>query len=326
MADNDLVPLDLYGAGDIQPYNEGMPTLAPLSPGNWGRNDVDVLTPREIANYQAQNSSPTLFGAALPSGTTSQQINAMLGELGGIYMADMAKLGYPSHLVQAAIAFFMANATKAPIKVRRQHSFKLPASEAGDWLAESFGNHLQGLSGTLQQRQQFLDASLQWLALANKKLGATQPIGGNTPAHGRAPSSDPTDSLTDAEFEAVVKINQQAAMNTEITLRRKWGDSSYVQNVQVAQRYLDSLPPKERQHFEQFTTGWVKALNTAEVIEGLFNMAIGAANIPTSGGGVQAEISQIEALMRDPVSRRAYLKDAKLQARLRTLYTMRDDG
>jgi hypothetical protein len=139
-----------------------------------------------------------------------------------------------------------------------------------------------------------------------------------------APNSDPTDSLTDAQFEAVVKINQQAAMQTEITLRRKWGDSSYVQNVQVAQRYLDSLPPKERAHFEQFTTGWVKALNTAPVVEGLFNMAIGAANIPTSGGGIQAEIQQCELVMR--TNRKAWLNDNQLQARYRELLRMRDGG
>lgn len=215
MAENEL---DLYDAGDIQPYDPGQSVLAPLSPSpdTWGRADVDVLTPREIANYQGQHSGPMLFGAALPPGTTSQQVNAILGELGGVYMADMARVGYPSHLVQAAIAFITANATKTPTKVRRHHSFNLPIDQAGDWLAESFGNHLQTLSGTIQQRQQFLDASLQWLALANKKLGATQaqPVGRQ--AQGSAPRSTEAllNSLSDKDYEAVIKINEQALAST----------------------------------------------------------------------------------------------------------------
>lgn len=325
--DFDVVPFD--GGNEIQPYDPGLPILAPLSPtpDAWGRDDV--LTPQEIANYQSQ-SGPTLFGAALPPGTTAQQINAILGELGGVYMADMAKLGYPSHLVQGAIAFITANAAKAPTKVRRQHSFKLPIDQAGDWLAESFGNHLHGLSGTQQQKQQFLDASLQWLALANKKLGATQaqPVG--TLAQGSATRSTEAllNSLNDKDYAAVVKINEQALASTLQILQQRWGEFTYKQNIQIAQNYLNSLPVHEQRHFDQFTNvngvNWVHMHNTVEFITAMFDAATGAHNIPTSGGAVQAEINQIESLMRTPATRRAYMNDSQLQGRLRTLYNIRD--
>ncbi|AXM97699.1 hypothetical protein ACU5P1_23560 [Pseudomonas plecoglossicida] len=325
--DFDVVPFD--GGNEIQPYDPGLPILAPLSPtpDAWGRDDV--LTPQEIANYQSQ-SGPTLFGAALPPGTTAQQINAILGELGGVYMADMAKLGYPSHLVQGAIAFITANAAKAPTKVRRQHSFKLPIDQAGDWLAESFGNHLHGLSGTQQQKQQFLDASLQWLALANKKLGATQaqPVG--TLAQGSAPRSTEAmlAQLSDADYNKVVKINEQALANTMQVLQRKWGEFTYLQNIAIAQRYLDSLPAKDQAYFDQFTNvngvDWVHLRNSAEFISAIFDAATGAHNIPSDGAGIAREIAECEKCMRE--NRKQWLSDSALQARYRTLLDLQKKG
>ncbi|MNC67445.1 hypothetical protein D3C75_1179450 [compost metagenome] len=56
----------------------------------------------------------------------------------------------------------------------------------------------------------------------------------------------------------------------------------------------------------------------------MFDAATGAHNIPKSGGAVQAEINQIESLMRTPATRRAYMNDPQLQGRLRTLYEIRD--
>lgn len=313
--------IDLYTPGEIQPYAPGQPVLAPLSPApeTWGRDDV--LTPREITNYQGQ-SGPTLFGAALPPGTTPQQINAILGELGGVYMADFAKLGYPSHLVQAAIVFITANATKAPTKVRRNHSFKLPSTETGDWLAESFANHLQTLSGTLQERQRFLDASLQWLALANKKLGATQTQVGRQ-AHGSAPRSTEAmlAQLSDADYNKVIKINEQALANAMQTLQQRWGEFTYLQNIAIAQRYLDSLPAKDQAYFDQFTNvngvDWVHLRNTADFIISMFDAATGAHNIPKDGAGIAAEIAECERCMRE--NRKQWLADSALQARYRTL-------
>ncbi|MFG0527362.1 hypothetical protein [Pseudomonas sp. yb_5] len=309
--------LDLYDPGDLAPYSPGgLQPLAPAPAPDW-QHGGDLLPTDYHAPSQGQ---PLVFGRPLPAGVSIEQVMQGFQQLGGVFVGDMMKLGHNITHTQQAVKWFMDSITNPPAKQQPHTRYNL-FEHASDPLfcAFSYFAAEKGMSTRMVQDMCW------WVSEAGRKLSQNSQSQHGTPPR-MAPSSDPTDSLTDAEFEAVVKINQQAAMNTEITLRRKWGDSSYVQNVQVAQRYLDSLPPKERQHFEQFTTGWVKALNTAEVIEGLFNMAIGAANIPTSGGGVQAEISQIEGLMRDPVSRRAYLKDAQLQARLRTLYTMRDGG
>lgn len=101
-----------------------------------------------------------------------------------------------------------------------------------------------------------------------------------------------------------------------------------MQNIQIAQNYLNSLPAHEQRHFDQFTNvngvNWVHMRNTVEFITAMFDAATGAHNIPTSGGAVQAEINQIESLMRTPATRRAYLNDPQLQGRLRALYDIRD--
>ncbi|WP_420170644.1 hypothetical protein ACN99C_11660 [Pseudomonas alloputida] len=313
--------IDLYDAGDIQPYDPGMPVLAPLSPSpdTWGHDDF--LTPQEIANYHGQ-SGPTLFGAALPPGTTPHQVNAILGQISALYLNDMSSLNYPLNLAQAAIAFFTANATKTPTKVRRQHNFNLH-DQTGDWLAESFGNHLQGLSGTFQQRQQFLDASLQWLALANKKLGAQAQTQVGRQAHGSAPRSTEAmlAQLSDADYNKVVKINEQALAHSMQVLQRKWGEFTYLQNIAIAQRYLDSLPAKDQAYFDQFTNvngvDWVHLRNSADFIIAMFDAATGAHNIPRDGAGIAAEIAECERCMRE--NRKQWLADSALQARYRTL-------
>lgn len=306
--------IDLYSNGsDIQPYSPDQPLqpLQPLQPDTWGVTDVDVLTPRE------SHSGLQLFGQPLPSGTTPQQVQATLGQLGGIFLSDFSTLGYPSHFIQSSIQFFMDNATRTPQQVRRQHSFSLPKDLSGDWLAESFGNHLDRLSGTQAQKQQFLNATLQWLNKLSQHLNAQ----GSKPAQGRAPASY-EDSLWDAEWAELDRRNEALKARTENTLRRRWG-TSYTLNVQVAQEYLNNLPARERKHFDQITSQGAM-LNSVEALTFLFDSAIGKASIPTSGGAVNQEINQIEQLMK--VNPKAYFKDNQIQARLRELYNIRDKG
>lgn len=307
--------LDLYGAGDLAPYSPSQP-LAPASAPDWNA-PTDLLP---VSHHSPNHGQPLIFGQyPLPPGITLEQVTAAYQQLGSGFVGDMMRLHHNLTHSQLAVKWFMDSMTRTPAREPQRHRYNL-YEHVNDPVFQSFANYASDCGFS----QKLITDACWWVSECGRKLN--QNSSSQTPRTEPLQSKDPTDSLTDAQFEQVVRINQQAAMNTEITLRRKWGDSSYLQNIQVAQRYLDSLPPKEREHFEQFTSGWIRALNTAEVIEGLFNMAIGAANIPTSGGSVQAEISQIEGLMRDPVSRRAYLKDAELQARLRFLYTMRDDG
>ncbi|WP_095143964.1 hypothetical protein [Pseudomonas sp. Irchel s3b6] len=318
--------IDLYDSGEIAPYNEGLPVLAPLSPSpdTWGR--TDVLTPREIDEAQRQpqqSQGLMLFGTPMPPGTTPQQVRIILGRVGGVFLSDMSSLNYPNHLIQSAISFFTDNATKAPRQVQRQHNFTLPKDLVGDFLAESFGNHLQGLSGTQQQKQQFLKASFQWLALLNEKLGAR---GQEAPAQGRAgptTSTDPLDQLNDAQYAWVVKRNEQIKAQTHATLQQKYGEHSAQQVIALAQNYLESLPAREQKHFDQFTGDWVHSLNTVEVLEFLYNAAIGANNIPKDGPGIARELAAFESMLKIPSERAKYMRDPQLQARYRTLLDLK---
>lgn len=146
--------IDTLSAGELQPYDPGMPTLAPLSPSpdNWGH--PDVLTNREIAEYQRQPQGPTLFGSPLPQGTTQQQVDQLLAQLGGSFMHDLGALGYPPAYINATIQFFTENATKPLQQVTRRHNFNLHGQDDG--LGNAFGNMVAQLSGTQKARQSFV--------------------------------------------------------------------------------------------------------------------------------------------------------------------------
>lgn len=306
--------LDLYDGGDIQPYDPGMPVLAPLSPtpDTWGNTQ---LTPREIDQSQ-RSGGLQLFGEPMPPGTTPQQVQATLGEVAGVYLSDFSKLGHPNKLIQSAIQFFMDNATKPPRQVRRNHSFNLH-DQAGDWLAESFGNFLHSLSGTQASKQKFLSDSLWWLGELHKKIGSSGP----DPSPGMALSSaNPLDQLSDAQYAQVVKANDAARAATMGYLQNLWGDS-FDANLRMVNNYYASLPLKEQQALDQITTGYISSLNTREIILGLYKQAIGSNSLP-SGGAVATEIAEHERVMK--YDRKRWISDERLQARYRELITLRD--
>lgn len=316
-------------ANDIDLYSNGS-ELAPLvpsplqplapSPDTWGR--TDVLTNQEIADHQSQRSGQVqLFGAALPPGTTPRQVQQMLGELGGVYMSDFSKLGHPNTLIQSAIQFFMDNATKAPRQVRRIHSFNLH-DQAGDWLAESFGNFLHGLGGTQASKQKLLSDSLWWLGELNKRLAGQQQV--ETQSRTAPPTSDPLDSLNDQQYAQVVKANDAARAATMGYLQNLWGDS-FDANLRMVDNYFQSLPLREQQALDVMTSGWISALNTKEVILHLHKQALQESGGPLpSGGALADQIAEYERMMR--VDRRAWLKDEIRQSRYRELITLRDRG
>jgi hypothetical protein len=317
-----VADIEVYNdGGEIAPYNPGMPVLAPLSPApdTWGNNDL-----LRDDQHHHQPSGPTLFGATLPVGSTPQHVQVVLAEIGGLYLSDFTKLNYPSALIQSAIAFFMENATKPARQVTPRHSFKLPNELANDWLATLFANHLQTLGGTQQQKQQFLNASLAWIDRLNARLGSQQ-LGENQgkPAQGRAPTSDPTENLTDQQFAVLVKHNENVKAQTMGRLEQRWGQC-FRQNLALAQAHLNKMTPVEIAHFERYTGSWpwTHFLNSYEGLVGLFEMSIGMNSMPTNGPAIAQEILQIEALMREPATRRAYLKDDVLQARYRQLLSL----
>ncbi|KXK67584.1 hypothetical protein BC89_30665 [Pseudomonas monteilii] len=240
-------------------------------------------------------------------------------EIQAIISGDLMRLGHPQSSINAAITWFQNSARKTPVREPKRHSYNLH-DQAGDLIAESWANAMACAGVT----QEFISNCLWLLGELNKRLG------GKAPAQGRASNSTEAmlSQLSDKDYAAVVKINEQAQANTMQVLQRKWGEYTYLQNIAIAQRYLDSLPAIEQAHFDQFTSvngvDWIDLRNTAEFVTAMFDAATGAHNIPTSGGAVQAEINQIESLMRTPVTRRAYMNDPQLQGRLRTLYDIRD--
>lgn len=308
--------LETLSAGEIQPYSEG-PILAPLSPDTWGR--TEVLTNQEIDDYQRQPQSPTLFGAAMPAGTSRAQVEAILGQLGGAFMADLSSLGYPAHMVNAAISFMTANATKAPYQVTRQHNFNLHGHD--DWLGNAFGNMVQNLSGSAKAKQGFVTACLQWLAKACRQLAAGQQQVGTQPP--RTAPSNVEDQLTDQQYAVLVKHNENVKAQTMGRLEQRWGQC-FRQNLALAQAHLNKMTPVEIAHFDRYTGAWpwTHFLNSYDGLVGLFEMAIGVNSMPTNGPAIAQEILQIEALMRDPATRRAYLKDDALQGRYRQLLSL----
>ncbi|MCP1519369.1 hypothetical protein J2Y74_003679 [Pseudomonas migulae] len=309
--------LDTLSAGELQPYSEGVPILAPHNHDSWSGTDVDLL--RE--DHQRQSGGVRLFGNALPAGTTTQQVEAMLGQLGGAFMADFSSLGFPNHMVQAAINFMSANAAKAPYQVRQQHNFNLHGQD--DYLGHAFGNMVQSLSGSPRAKQQFVTACLQWLTKAVKQLSKAPEGSGDMPRMAPNSTEAMLNSLSDSDYNKVIKINEQALAKTLDILAARWGHV-FKQNIQIAQDYLSQLPSADQAHFDQFTTGWVHMRNTPEFISEMFNAATGAHSIGNNGASIAKEIAECERCMK--TNRKQWLADNALQARYRTLLTIRDGG
>jgi hypothetical protein len=314
--------IDTLSAGEIQPYNPGSIQERPFAPelDTWGRNDLDEYR-------QAPQGARTWFGAALPVGTTQPQIDAVMGQLSGAFMSDFSQLGYPSKYIQCAISFMQANATKAPYQVTPRHGLRLP-KEADDWLGNSFANAISELSGSPRAKQQFITAAITWLAKVTAKLNSAE--GSGTTAQGRAPSSSTEtmlSKLSDADYNKVVRINEQAQLQTLNTLAAKHGQYMAQSMIAIAQAHLEKLTPGERAYFNQFTSvngvDWVHLMNCTETIEFLYNASIGSGSLPKDGAGIAKELKEFEEMLKVPSQRKRYMNDEQLQARYRTLLDMR---
>lgn len=290
--------LDLYQNNDLAPYSPGT-GLAPITPADdWGITDVDYFSER-----------PAFAPDVAP------EMQQVLQQIGAVISGDLLKLGHPVAWVNATLNWYQKNIGNPPQPVQRRHNFNLH-DQAGDPLAESFGNHCKVIDAS----QEFVSNCLWLLGQMQQRL-----TGNAVPAQGRAHTGTSAeailDSLDDKTYDFVVKHNANVAGQTEAYLRAKWKDS-YTQNIALANSYLANLPASHQAHFDQFEPGtWTLSLNSATTIEGLFQMAVGGNNLPT-GSALQTEIMQIENFMRE--NRKAYNRDLQIQGRLRTLYSIRD--
>lgn len=233
------------------------------------------------------------------------------------FSARILKLGHNITHSQKAVAWFLDAITDPPAKQQPRHRYNL-YEHKGDVLFEAFANYAHDHNFS----QTFVAHAAWWISEAGKKLSQN----GNTPAprmaHPPSYSDDPTDSLNDAQFEAVVKANEAAKAKTYVYLENLWGQS-YQANMKMVDAYFQSLPLHEQRALDVFTTGWIKALNTKEIILGLYRQAIGSGTLPT-GAALAAEIAQHEHAMK--TDRKRWMNDERLGARYRELIRMRDGG
>ena len=171
---------------------------------------------------------------------------------------------------------------------------------------------------------QFIQSVCWWLQEVEKRIDSVAHHGGGDaqlPAQGRATSSDPLDSLSDQEYEAVIRANDNARARTMDQLRQLWGDS-FQANLQMTNRYYGSLPINEQKYLSQMTAGYIAGTNTYDVVFGLYQAAIGSGSIAKTGAGISAEIRQLEHVMK--YERKKWNADEQMQARYRELVRMRD--
>lgn len=301
MSDFDLTSID--GAGELQPYQPD----TPLSPSNDGWL---VPTPDFVSDNQSYSSStPQMFGADLPAGTTMNQARQAVDQITTVFAGDMAHFKFESWMISEAVNWFKANALLPLGHVEAIHHYRLDGyriPQADKDAVTSFLNHMD--RANIPQR--FVQACLWWMTEFGKQNQQQS-----------QPQSGSQDDITDAEWAVIEKRCPADKAACDKALRNYFGNQ-YKLSLKIIRDYMAQLPVQERERLE-FTVckGGLLSGNSPEILIGIYNMAIGANSLPRSGQGIAAEIAAIEKVMRE--NRKAYLADERLQARLRELYEMR---
>jgi hypothetical protein len=303
MSDSDL---DIYSnGGQVVPFAPDQP-LAPTA-DEWGLEDSDFITERP--------SSPS-------SGDLPAHVERNLGELTAAFYADFTQLNHPQSHIQQSVQFFRSMLKNPPTSMpAKHHNYPSMFQLSADPMFMAFCN----FAWTIGATPQFIQSVCWWLQEIEKR--ADQVARGNdgpaVQSPRMAPSSDPLDSLSDADYEAVVRANDNARAATMDRLRQLWGDS-FQANLAMVDRYFGSLPANEQKHLSQMTAGWISGTNTFEVVHGLYQQAIGQGSIPKTGAGIAQEIAAMERVMK--YERKKWNSDNQLQSRYRELIRMRDNG
>lgn len=292
--------LDLYhDGGELAPYAPSQP-LAPSPADYWGYEPdygTDLTTDQTVPLFDPAHA---------------EVIQQNVGQIAGMFMQDFSALAHNQAHINHSIRWFQQHIGRDFTMPVRRHGYSL-YQYSNDAAMQHFANfaHAKGLSAKM------VSDICWWVAELEKRLDSTAV---DTPAREGTYSSEL--ELTDREWKQLEHINQQAAGRSEDILHRKYG-SAYKQVIQTANEYLQGLDTASKKHFDQYTTGGVHALNDATIIDNLYQMAIGANNIP-NGAALATEIAEIELFMRQ--NRSAYNKDQRIQNRLLELYRRRDGG
>lgn len=285
----DMVPTGT----DLTPISPSVPTLSPAE--SWGAVDQDYFGTQD-QQYRGQS---------LPDGVSQQQFNQFMGEISGLFMGDMARLGCSNDFTQTAISWYR-NAITGPVPnepVRHKFNFSgISVSREDQPWVTAFANHMTGHS------QDAVRAAVWWMGELAKKLNQQQQT-----------QSRSLDDLSDAEYAKLERKYADDAQKAEAILRREWGHS-YSSNLAIADRFLHNMPANQRHQIETDVIRGVSALNSPDVVMWLFQQAVGvSANI--SGAGLAKRIAEIEHLIK--VDRKAYNDSPEIQSELRELYRLR---
>jgi len=290
--------IDLYSNGDLAPYSPGT-GLQPISPADsWGETPVDYLAERP--------ASPSLDPA----------VEQNVAAIADVFTTDMASLGFVQRDISKCIEFFKSMLVNPPTRMpAKRHSY--PTWQfSHDIQFQAFCNfaHTQKFPPELIQSVAF------WLQeLENFQHGTGRFAGQQAPTTSR----DPTDQLTDAQYEQVVIANERAAQATMGRLKDLWG-SSYAANMRLVQNHFASLTDAEQATLSQFTGNFIKGTNTFEILVSLYAEAVQAHTLPRNGASIERELQKITNYMK--TNRAAYLKDEVAQARFRELLNLQSGG
>lgn len=303
--------IDVYSGGGLAPYAPSQP-LAPAP--DWGGTDVDLL---RGTTEKYSSGGQIVLGQPLPPGVSINQVTEGFRQLGKVFISDFLQLGHDITRSQKAVSWFMNALTNPPAQQQQRHRYNL-YEHTNDHIFQAFANyaHDQGFPAKM------VTDCCWWVTEASKRLSALQ-VGTQPAPRMATQTTDPTADLTDKQFDILLKHNLKVQDQTTVALQRKYGDYTYQQVIDIAQKHLESLPAREQAHFDQYTGAWpwTHMMNTVEAIEFLYNAAIGSASLPTNGPDIARELASIEHVMK--TERRAYLNDPQLQARYRTLLNLK---
>lgn len=295
--------LDLYSnGGQVVPVSPGGLDLYQTdAESRWGETPVDYLnTPgQQVANIN------------------DPQVQQNIAAIASVFETDMASLGFVQKDINKCISWFKQTLVNPVQRMpAKKHSYET-WQFSHDPAFQAFCNY----AATQRFPKELIQSVAFWLQQLEDFQHGTGRFAGQQVATPTT-SSDPTDALSDADYARVLAANDQAQARTMGVLKDRWG-SSFEANLRMVQTYFQSLPAHEQEHLSQFSTGWIKATNTVEVITSLYAQAIGANSLP-SGGALATEIAEHERVMR--YDRKRWNSDDQLQARYRELIRRRDGG
>lgn len=290
--------MDLYSGGDLQPYSPGG-DLQPITPADsWGAEP----------DYLAERPAHAL-------GQLDPQIEANFQALAATFATDFQSLGFVQRDIDKCLGWFKNSLLNPPQSMPvKRHNYNL-----WQYSHDPVMNHFANYAHKQKLSQAMIQSVCYWCQQAEDLMHGVGRFAG-VKVQAPTTSSDPTDALSDADYNRVVQINEQAQAQTRGYLADLWG-SSYAANMRVVQTYFQNLPAADQAFLNQYAANWVRGTNDAHVLLGLYRQAIGSGSLPKSGADVSREIASIENVMR--TERAKYMKDDQLQARYRELLRMR---